>query len=131
MTLGKYTMLVLGVAAAAAAMAFPLVLRRLDGASRAAVAYGATLAVLNTLAAHALVVWSQRRSTQAFLRAVLGGMLGRLALVLAAVVAGILVLGLPKVPLALALLSLFVVFLIMELMILHRRTGGTAAGLAR
>jgi hypothetical protein len=131
MTLGKYTMLVLGVVAAAAAVVVPLALRDLDAPARAAIAYGTALAVLNTLAAHALVVWSEGRSTQAFLRAVLGGMLGRLVLVLAAVVAGVLVLGLPKVPLALALLSFFIVFLFMEISILHRRTGTPAAGLAR
>ena len=71
------------------------------------------------------------RSTQAFLRAVLGGMLGRLVLVLASVVAGVLVLSLPKVPLALALLSFFVVFLVMELKILHKSTGSAAVGLVR
>jgi hypothetical protein len=123
-------MLVLGVVAVAAVPAVPLALRDLDDPARAAIAYGTALAVLNTLAAHALFVWSDGRSTQAFLRAVLGGMLGRMAAVLAAVVAGILVLGLPKVPLALALLFFFVVFLVMELSILHRRTGA-AAGLAR
>jgi hypothetical protein len=130
LTLGKYTMLVLGVVAAAAVPVVPLALRDLDGPSRAAIAYGTALAVLNTLAAHALVVWSDGRSTPTFFRAVLGGMLGRMVAVLAAVVAGVLVLGLPKVPLALALLSFFVVFLVMELSILHRRTGATA-GLAR
>jgi hypothetical protein len=131
LTLLRYTILVLGVVAAAGAVAFPLVLHGLDTPSRAAVAYGTALAVLNTLAAHALVVWSEGRSTQAFLRAVLGGMLGRLVLMLAAVVAGVLVLSLPKVPLALALLSFFVVFLVMELSILHKRTGSAVVGLAR
>ena len=131
MTLGKYTMLVLGVVAAAAVVVVPLALRDLDASARAAIAYGTALAVLNTLAAHALVVWSDGRPTQAFLRAVLGGMLGRMAAVLVAVVAGVLVLDLPKVPLALALLFFFVVFLVMELSILHRRTGAAAAGLAR
>jgi hypothetical protein len=130
LTLGKYTMLVLGVVAAAAVVAVPLALRDLDGPARAAIAYGTALAILNTIAAHALVVWSDGRSTHAFLRAVLGGMLGRMVAVLAAVVAGVLVLGLPKVPLAVALLFFFVVFLVMELSILHRRTG-VAAGLAR
>lgn len=123
-------MLVLGVVTAAAAIAFPLTLRHLDGPARTAVAYGTTLAVLNTLAAHALVVWSEGRSTNAFLRAVLGGMAGRMAVTLAAVVVGILALGLPRLPLVVALLSFFVVFLIMELSILHRQKGATA-GLAR
>jgi hypothetical protein len=131
LTLGKYTMLVLGVVAAAAVVTVPLALRDLDAPARAAIAYGTILAVLNTLAAHALVVWSDGRSTQAFLRAILGGILGRMVVVLAAVVAGILVLGLPKVPLALALLFFFVVFLVMELSILHRRTRAATAGFAR
>ena len=66
--------------------------------------------------------WSAGRSTNAFLRAVLGGMVGRMVLMLAAVVAGVLALGLPRLPLAFSLLSYFVVFLVMELSILHRRT---------
>ena len=79
-------------------------------------------------AAHALVQWSSRRSTNAFLGAVLGGMVGRMALMLAAVVAGVLLLDLPKVPLAVSLLSYFVLFLAMELTILHRRTSGAPPG---
>ncbi len=78
------------------------------------------------MAAHALVRWSSRRSTNVFLGAVLGGMVGRMALMLAAVVAGILVLKLPKVPLAASLLSYFVLFLVMELSILHRSTSPAA-----
>jgi putative effector of murein hydrolase LrgA (UPF0299 family) len=49
-------------------------------------------------------------------------MVGRMALMLGAVVAGVLLLGLPKLPLAASLLSYFVLFLVMELAILHRRT---------
>jgi hypothetical protein len=62
---------------------------------------------------------------------VLGGMLARLVLMVTALVVGMRVLSLPKVPLAVAFLSFFVVFLIMELSILHRRPGATAAGIAR
>jgi hypothetical protein len=124
-------MLVLGVVAAATAVAVPFVLGRLDGRSRGAVAYGAAVAVLNTLTAHGLFLWSEGRSTPAFFRAMLGGMLGRMALMLAAVLAGVLALELPEVPLAVALLSFFVVFLVMELSILHRRTGGKPARLLR
>jgi len=50
-----------------------------------------------------------------------------MAVMLAAVVAGVFVLSLPKVPLAVSLLSYFVLFLIMELSILHRRTSSVAA----
>ena len=57
-----------------------------------------------------------------FLRAVLGGMLARMAALLAAVVAAVLFLGVPKLPLAVSLLSYFVLFLVFELAVLHRRT---------
>ena len=128
MTLRRYAFLVLGVTLATLGLAWPLALGRLDMPARRAVLFGSGLAVAKTLAAHALVVWSSARpSTNAFLGAVLGGMVGRMALMLAAVVAGVLALGLPKLPLALSLLCYFVVFLIMELSILHRRPGAPAA----
>jgi hypothetical protein len=127
LSLLRYTILVVGVAAATFALAWGMALRRADAPVRLAAALGAALAVANTLAAHALVQWSSRRSTKAFLGAVLGGMVGRMALLLAAVLAGILLLGLPKVPLASSLLSYFVVFLVMELAVLHRRTSTPAA----
>jgi hypothetical protein len=123
LTLGRYAILVLGVALATLGLAWPLALGRLDAPARSAVLFGSGLAVANTLAAHALVVWSSARaSTNAFLGAVLGGMVGRMAVMLLAVAAAVIALGLPKLPLAFSLLSYFVVFLIMELSILHRRT---------
>jgi hypothetical protein len=122
LSLLRYTILVLAIATTTFALAWPLALRRADGPTRSAAAFGGALAVVNTLVAHALVQWSSRRSTNAFLGAVLGGMVGRMALVLAAVVAGIVLLGLPRLPLAFSLLSYFVLFLVMELTILHRRT---------
>jgi hypothetical protein len=122
LSLFRYTILVLGIGAATFALAWGLALRRADGPTRWAAAFGGALAVANTIAAHALVQWSSRRSTNAFLGAVLGGMVGRMALVLAAVVAGVLGLGLPRLPLAFSLLSYFALFLILELSILHRRT---------
>lgn len=130
MSLGRYSILVLGVALATLALAWPVALRRLDAPARAAVGVGASLALANTIAAHALVRWSAGRSTAVFLRAVLGGMVGRMALMLAAVVAGVLALGLPRLPLVFSLLSYFVVFLAMELTILQRQTSGPA-GVAR
>jgi len=127
LSLVRYSILVTGVAASTFALAWALALGRFDAPSRAAAAYGAALALANTLVAHALVLWSWRRSTNAFLGAVLGGMVGRMAVLLAAVVAGVLLLGLPKLPLAGSLLSYFVVFLVLELSILHRRTSGRDA----
>ena len=129
MSLLRYSTLVLAVAAATVAIAWGGALRRADAPVRWAVAFGAGLAVVNTVAAHALVLWSSsRRSTNAFLGAVLGGMVGRMAVMLAAVVSGVLLLGLPKLPLAASLLSYFVLFLFMELSILHRRTSTAPAG---
>ena len=122
MSLVRYSILVLGIAVATFAVAWAVTLRRADAAARWAAAFGAALALANTVTAHALVRWSSRRSTNAFLGAVLGGMVGRMALMLGAVVAGVLLLGLPKLPLAVSLLSYFVLFLVLELSILHRRT---------
>ncbi len=127
MSVGRYSFLVLGVAGATLGPAWLLIVRRLDDPARAAVAYGAALAILNTIAAHGLLRWSAGRSTSAFLRAVLGGMVGRMALLLAAVVAGLLAFGLPRLPLVVALLAYFVVFLALELSILHRETGSLVA----
>lgn len=124
MSLLRYSILVSAVAATTLALAWAVALRRADPSTRGAVVLGGVLAVLNTLAAHTLVLWSSRRSTNVFLGAVLGGMVGRMALMLVAVVAGVLVLGLPKLPLAISLLSYFVLFLVMELSILHRNTSG-------
>jgi hypothetical protein len=129
-SLGRYSILVLGVALATLALAWPAALRRLDAPARAAVGFGASVALANTIAAHALVRWSAGRSTNAFLRAVLGGMVARMALMLAALLAGFFLLGLPRLPLAFSLLSYFVLFLTMELAIAHRQTG-TPAGAAR
>jgi hypothetical protein len=113
---------VTGVAASLLALAWPLGLGRLDVPSRWAALFGAGLAVANTILAHFLVLWSESRSTNVFLGVVVGGMVGRMAILLIAVVAGVLLLGLPKIPLALSLLSCFVLFLVMEITILHRRT---------
>ena len=122
MSLLRYSILVTCVAVATFAAAWALALRRVEAPVRGAAAFGAALALVNTVVAHALVLWSSRRSTNAFLGAVLGGMVGRMALMLGAVVAGVLLLGLPRLPLAASLLSYFVLFLVMELTILHRRT---------
>jgi hypothetical protein len=117
-SLRRYSTLVILVAATSLA-ALSLVVP--SGApARAAVGFGAALAVLNTLAAHALVLGSRGRSTRAFLGLVLGGMVGRLALMLTAVVLGVLALGLPRLPLVVSLLAYFALFMVMELTVQHR-----------
>ena len=127
MSLIRYFFLVLGIALPTLALAWAVALSRADSPTRWAAAFGASVAIANTIAAHALVRWSERRSTNAFLAAVLGGMVGRMALMLAAVVAGVVWLGLPKLPLVGALLPYFVLFLVVELAILQRQTGASAA----
>lgn len=124
MSLGKYAILVLAAVATLLAAVWPLL--PADPAGRSAVAAGGALAAFNTILAYSLVLWSSGRSTNVFLGVVLGGMVGRMALMLAAVVMGVLVFNLPKVPFAISLLAFFVLFLVLELTILHRRTSGLA-----
>jgi hypothetical protein len=123
---GRYALVVLAILAGTLGLAWPLGLRGLDSRARWAALAGGILAGVNTLAAYGLVLWSTGRSTNAFMGAVLGGMVGRMGLMLLAVVAGVLALGLPKIPLAISLLSYFVVFLVIELAILHRRVPARA-----
>lgn len=85
------------------------------------VAFGAGLAGANAIVAYATVLWSRNRSTNVFMGAVLGGTLGRMAVMLAAVAVGLGMLDLRRVPLVAALLSYFVLFLIFEMKLLSRR----------
>jgi hypothetical protein len=119
-SLGRYVLVVVGVALLALLLAWPLALRGLEAASRWAAAYGGTLAVLNAVAAYSLVRWSDRREAKTLALAVLGGTVVRMALLLLAVVAGIEVLGLPVVPLVSSLFALFALFLVMEIAVVQR-----------
>jgi hypothetical protein len=116
----RYAFLVLAIVGGSLALLWPFL--PLDARGRGAAAFGAALAAGNALAAYFLVVWSEGRSTTAFFRAVLGGMAGRMALMLAAVLSGVLLLDLPAVPLATSLLAYFVVLLVLELTVVHKRT---------
>lgn len=128
LSLSRYTLLVTGVAAISFLIAWALGLRRLDTAGRWAALYGGALAVLNAVSAYFLVVWSDRRPTTVFLRAVLWGTLGRMAALLLGAAAGILALGLPRVPLVVSLLSYFLIFLVMQTTIFHRRAAIAPGG---
>jgi len=121
-SLGRYSTIVAAMAAVPLAALWPILGARRDG-TFAAAALGGVLASLNAVAAYALVAWSAGRSNTAFFRAVLGGTLGRMALLLATVAFAILGLGLPRLPLVIALLSYYVAFLALELAVVHRRTG--------
>jgi hypothetical protein len=124
-SLARYAALVLAVVAGSLGLLWVGLGSRLGEGSFTAAALGGALAAVNTIAAYALVLWSSRRSTNAFLGAVLGGMVGRMGLMLAAVVGAVLGLGVPKVALAVSLLSYFVLFLIAELTVLQRRTSSS------
>ena len=123
MTLTRYAAVVLGAAAASLGALWPA----LPPQVRPAVLAGALLAALNTVCAYFLARWSAGRSNHAFFMAVLGGMTARMAVLLAAVVVGVLAAGLPKVPFTVSLLSYFVFFLVLELAVLSRRQAGAGA----
>ncbi len=127
MSLARYAAVVLGIVGGSLALLWPLVLDRLPAATGRAVLVGAALAAANTLLAYGLVRWSEKRAVNVFMGAVLGGMVGRMALMLAAVVMAVLAFGLPKVPLAVSLLGYFVLFLVFELGVLHQQRPGAVA----
>jgi hypothetical protein len=123
LSLKRYALIVLGVVAATLAVAWPAV----PADARAAVLFGAALSAVNTVLAYFLTVWSINRPPNVFLGVVLGGMGARMAMMLLAVAAVVLGLGLPALPLAVSLLAYFVPFLAFELTVLHRRTSQRAA----
>ena len=84
-----------------------------------AFAFGAGVAGVNALASMGLLVWSRGRSHVAFMRALLGGIVGRMGVMLGAVALGLLAFDLSRVPLVIGLLAHFVVFLALELGIVH------------
>ena len=123
MSFQRYALIVLGIVSGSQALLLPA----LESAARPASLLGGVLAAANTLCAYFLVRWSEKRSSNTFLRAVIGGMVVRMALMLGAVLLAILYLGLPKLPLAISLLSYFVLFLILELRVVHKHTTPQAA----
>ena len=120
MSVGRYAaIIVLGVASTMAALL--LALRgRLSSEDTVAALVGAVLAAGNSIAAYWLISWSAGRSTLWFFRAILGGMLVRMTFMLAAVVAGILALGLPSRPFVFSLLGYLVALLAFELAVVAR-----------
>ena len=123
MTLARYTAVVLGAVGASLCAAWPV----LPAEARLGVLTGALLAAANTVCAYFLALWSAGRSNNAFFTAVLGGMLARMTVLLGAVLVGVLVLGLPKLPLTFSLLAYFVAFLVLELAVVSRRPTGASA----
>jgi cobalamin synthase len=118
---GRYVTIVLGLDAVSLSVLSPLAGPQPQ--VWLAIALGATLATVNTLVAFGLVRWSDARSNTAFFRAVIGGTLGRMAALLGAVAAAVVVAALPRLPLVISVLSYFVAFLVLELMVVHRTVG--------
>jgi hypothetical protein len=85
-----------------------------------AVVAAAVLAVVNAIAAFALVTWASGRSTVAFFQAILGGTLARMVLLLGGALTAILALGFARVPFLLSLVAYFAVFLALEMAVVHR-----------
>jgi hypothetical protein len=120
-SVARYAAIVV-VAVASTLAALILGLRdRLGSSDVTALVVGCGMAATNSVAAYALVAWSMARSTAWFFRAILGGMLARMTFMLAAVVAGILLLDLPRLPLVFSLLAYFVALLVFELAVVTRR----------
>jgi hypothetical protein len=122
-TLSRYAAMVLGAVGVSLCALWP----SLAAEARPAVLGGALLAAVNTLCAYFLALWSAGRSNTAFFTAVLGGMVARMLVLLGAVLVGVLVLDLPKVPFTVALLAYFVAFLVLELTVLARQKTGVPA----
>jgi hypothetical protein len=125
-SLGRYAGFVVAVVAGSLGVVWLGFGSRLTTEALQAIVLGGAIAAANTLAAYGLVRWAEKRSTNAFMGAVLGGMVGRMGLMLGAVVAAVLVLGVPKVPLAVSLLAFFVFFLVFEIAVLQKQRPGAA-----
>ena len=119
MTVGRYALMAVAITGGSLALLWPLLARWTEPSGRRAALFGAALALANTVAAYGLVRWSAGRPVNTFMGAVLGGMLGRMGLMLGAVLGLVLLLDLPEVPLAVSLLAYFVLFLVIELRLVH------------
>lgn len=119
MSFSRYAQVVIAVAGVSLALLWPLA-GALGAGGWPAAGWGAALAVLNTLAAYWLVRWSEGRPTVSFFRAILGGMLVRMTLLLIAVAVVLLATGLSPVPFVVSLLGHFVAFLALETAVLSR-----------
>jgi hypothetical protein len=97
-----------------------LVSGSISSATKMACLLGGGLAAVNALAAYALVRWSAPRPMRVLIWAVFGGLTARLMLMLAALAVAIGVVGLPVVPLVVALAAYFALFLVLELIVLPR-----------
>lgn len=119
MSFGRYAQSVAAVTGTSLAVLWPLAARLGPGGWTAAT-WGAALAALNALAAYRVVLWTRDKATLAFFRAILGGMIARMAVLLAAVAVALRAAALPAAPFLISLLGHFVVFLVLETAVVSR-----------
>ena len=119
MSLRRYAACVAGILAVSVLAGVLLLRGPLSPRGGVAALFGAVVAAANALLAHAVLRWSEQRSNGDFVRLLLAGMAGRMALVLAMVAVGIAALNLPSLPLLLSLMIHFGLFLAAEMMALH------------
>ncbi len=86
-----------------------------------AVGVGALLSTINVMLGFFAIEYSFERSYTTFLKAVLGGMGVRMALMLTALLVLIKFVGLHAVALTVSLLSLYLVFLVLEVVFIQRK----------
>ena len=121
MSLTRYATIVMGVQLLLFLGALAVFGASLDALGRAGVLLGGFLAGANAIGSYLLATWgASARSNLVFMQAILGGMLGRMFILLGAVTAAI-VLGMPKAPLIASLLVHYVIFLVLEVAALTRR----------
>jgi hypothetical protein len=120
MSVTRYASIVIPSVAATLVLALMALGSRLGPGDSPAAILGAGLAAANSVAAYYLLRWSAGRSHVAFFRAVLGGMLGRMLFLLAAVAGAITGLGLPAAALVTSLVGYFALLLVFELAVAGR-----------
>jgi hypothetical protein len=118
-TLARHALIVAAVLAVTLIGGGLLAGGRVSAAAAEAAVFGATVAAANAILAHVLVLRTAGRPASVFLKLVIGGMAGRIALVLGAVAVAVGVLSLPGLPLVLSLIGHFAVFLGLEIVSLN------------
>lgn len=104
-----------------------------NGSGEAAIAMliGAGLSTINALAGYASLAYGLDRGDDTFLKVVLGGMGIRMVLMLGSLVVLIKFAGLPVIPLTIALLVSYVLYLILEIRYVQKRFRPISQGLSR
>jgi len=118
-TLGRHAQIVGAVLAVTLLGGGLLAGERLSPSAAEAAVFGAAVAAANAIVAHLLVLRTAGRPASVFLKLVIGGMAGRIALVLGAVFVALAVLNLPGLPLVLSLIGHFAIFLGLEIVALN------------